>query len=99
MTIDQRSPGDAVRALVMKQLNLSTHGYHLGPEDNLWDLGMTSLTCLGILLSVEDEFGLELPEDALKESTFRTLTTISAAVEAARMPEAGATAPGIKPRT
>jgi acyl carrier protein len=99
MTIDQRSTADTVRALVVQQLNLSAHGDQPDPEDNLWDLGMTSLTCLGLLLSVEDAFGVELPEDALKESTFRTLTTISAAIEAARMSEAGATAPDIKPRT
>jgi acyl carrier protein len=55
---------------------------------------MTSLTCLGLLLSVEDTFRVELPEDALKESTFRTLTTISAAVEAARMSAARSMVPG-----
>jgi acyl carrier protein len=73
----------AVRARVVQQLNLQAPGDQPGPEDDLWDLGMTSLTCLGLLLSVEDAFGVQLPEDALKESTFRTLATISAAVEAA----------------
>ena len=99
MTIDQRSTLDIVRALVVQQLNLSARGDQPDPGDNLWDLGMTSLTCLGLLLSVEDAFGVELPEDALKEPTFRTLTSISAVIEEARMLRAGATAPGITPQT
>jgi acyl carrier protein len=82
----------AIRALVVRQLNLQPLGDRPGPEDDLWALGMTSLTCLGLLLSVEDAFGVQLPEDALKESTFRTLTTISAAVEAARMPTSSSAA-------
>jgi acyl carrier protein len=94
MTIDQGSTVGILRALVVQQLNLSAHGNQPGLEDNLWDLGMTSLTCLGLLLSVEDTFRVELPEDALKESTFRTLTTISAAVEAARMSAARSMVPG-----
>jgi acyl carrier protein len=94
MTIDQGSTVGTVRALVVQQLNLAAHSDQPGTEENLWNLGMTSLTCLGLLLSVEDTFRVELPQDALKESTFRTLTTISAAVEAARMPAAQATAPG-----
>lgn len=98
MTIDQRSSVGSVRALVAQQLNLPPNGDQPGPDDNLWDLGMTSLTCLGLLLSVEDAFGVELPEDALKESTFRTLATISAAIEQARTPRAGATVPGSTPR-
>lgn len=97
MTTHQRSTVDTVRALVVEQLNLSAHGDQPAPEDDLWDLGMTSLTCLGLLLSVEDAFRVELPENALKESTFRTLSTISAAVEEARM--YGATAAGITPQT
>jgi acyl carrier protein len=98
MAIDQRSTIDSVRALVVQQLNLPAHGGQPGPQENLWNLGMTSLTCLGLLLSVEDAFGVALPETALKESTFRTLATISAAIEEARMPGEGATAQRITPR-
>ena len=80
----QPSVADTVRSLVTKQLNLNGYSQDLRPDDNLWHLGMTSLTCLGLMLSIEDTFEIELPEEALKESTFRSINTISAAVESSR---------------
>ncbi|RSM57996.1 acyl carrier protein [Actinoplanes sp. ATCC 53533] len=80
----QPSVADTVRSLVTKQLNLNGYSQDLRPDDNLWSLGMTSLTCLGLMLSIEDTFEIELPEEALKEATFRSISTISAAVESSR---------------
>lgn len=80
----QPSVADTVRSLVTKQLNLNGYSQDLRPDDNLWSLGMTSLTCLGLMLSIEDTFEIELPEEALKEATFRSINTISAAVESSR---------------
>ncbi|WP_067171323.1 phosphopantetheine-binding protein [Microtetraspora niveoalba] len=84
MTVSQEPVAETVRLIVDKQLNLSAHGYEFGADDDLWALGMTSLTCMGLMLAVEDTFRIELPEEALKEGTFRTVGTITAAVEAAR---------------
>jgi acyl carrier protein len=84
MTTSQQSTTDTVRRLVDQQLNFTAHAYDLGPDDDLWRLGMTSLTCLGLMLAVEDTLGIEFPEDALKQSTFRTVNTITAAVDGAR---------------
>ncbi|WP_212846520.1 phosphopantetheine-binding protein [Actinoplanes ianthinogenes] len=67
-----------------KQLNLNGYSQDLRPDDDLWNLGMTSLTCLGLMLSIEDTFEIELPDEALKEATFRSINTISAAVESSR---------------
>jgi acyl carrier protein len=44
---------------------------------------MTSLTCLGLMLAIEDTLSIEFPEAALKEGTFRTVNTITAAVDTA----------------
>lgn len=80
----QPSVADTVRSLVTKQLNLNGYSQDLRPDDDLWSLGMTSLTCLGLMLSIEDTFEIELPEEALKEATFHSINTISAAVESSR---------------
>ena len=85
MTTSQYSTIDTVRRLVDQQLNLTAHGYELAPDDDLWHLGMTSLTCLGLMLAIEDTVGVEFPEDALKESTFRTVNMITEAIDAARV--------------
>ncbi|MEV0260068.1 phosphopantetheine-binding protein [Streptomyces sp. NPDC050617] len=79
---DSSTPG-IVRKLIDQQLNFAAHDVELKDDDNLWDLGMTSLTCLGLMLSIEESFGIELPEEVLKESTFRTVESITAAVDAA----------------
>jgi len=86
MTTSEPSIEDTVRKIVEQQLNLAAHGRELGSDDNLWDLGMTSLTCLGLMLNLEDELGVELPEDLLKESTFRSVGAIVAAVDSVREP-------------
>ncbi|MEC3974235.1 phosphopantetheine-binding protein [Amycolatopsis sp. H20-H5] len=85
MTTSQTAIEDAVRKVIEQQLNLAVHGHDLGPEDCLWDMGMTSVTCLGLMLNLEDTLDVELPESLLKESTFRSLSSIVAAVESARV--------------
>lgn len=84
MPVSQPAVADTVRRLVMEQLNLNGYGHELRPDEDLWRLGMTSLTCLGLMLSIEDTFEIELPEEALRNSTFRSIDTISAAVESSR---------------
>lgn len=84
MPVTQPSVADTVRRLVMKQLNLKGSGHEPRPDEDLWRWGMTSLTCLGLMLSIEDTFEIELPEDALQQSTFRSINSISAAVESSR---------------
>nr|WP_062341154.1 phosphopantetheine-binding protein [Herbidospora sakaeratensis] len=83
MTISQESTTEAVRALVDKHLNLTAHGFEFGVDDDLWNLGMTSLSCMGLMLTIEDTFQVELPEEALKEDTFRSVGSITAAVRSA----------------
>jgi acyl carrier protein len=84
MPVSQPSVADTVRRLVTEQLNLNGFGHELRPDEDLWRLGMTSLTCLGLMLSIEDTFEIELPEEALQDSTFRSINTISAAVKGSR---------------
>ncbi|GAA2682754.1 MULTISPECIES: phosphopantetheine-binding protein [Actinosynnema] len=81
---------EVVRALVDKQLNFAVHGFELKHDDDLWNLGMTSLTCLGLMLGIEDAFDVELPESLLKEDTFRSVDSITAAVDGALGGGAGA---------
>ncbi|MBS2539872.1 hypothetical protein KGQ20_44735 [Catenulispora sp. NF23] len=82
MTIAQQTTVAAVRTLVVQHLNLALPEGRPAEDDDLWKLGMTSLSCLGLMLAIEDEFDIELAQDALKEATFQNLATISAAVDA-----------------
>jgi acyl carrier protein len=84
MTTSRASTEETVRQVIQDQLHFTVNGTELGRDDNLWDMGMTSLTCLGLMLNTEDAFGIELPETLLKESTFRSISSIVAAVEGVR---------------
>lgn len=81
MTTPEPSIAETVWEIVDKQLKLSEHSHDLDPADDLWGLGMSSLNSVGLMLAIEDAFGIEFPEKLLNEATFRSVNTIVAAVE------------------
>ena len=50
----------------------------ISPEATLTELGLDSLTIVELLFDVEDEFGIEVPED---RATFETLAEAAALVD------------------
>jgi nodulation protein F len=52
-------------------------------EDELEQLGLDSLGTVRLLATLEDIFDLEIPEEALHESTFRTVDSLWQIVRAA----------------
>lgn len=93
MTEPQAALVDAVLDIVDKQLKFTEHGYALGPQDSLWDLGMTSLNTVGLMLAVEDAFAIEFPDELLNERSFHSVASIAKAIESvrARVPDAAGT--------
>ena len=50
----------------------------ISPEASLTELGLDSLTIVELLFDVEDEFGIEIPEE---RATFKTLAEAAALVD------------------
>ena len=50
----------------------------ISPEATLTELGLDSLTIVELLFEVEDEFGIEVPEE---RATFQTLAEAAALVD------------------
>ncbi len=50
----------------------------ISPDATLTELGLDSLTIVELLFDVEDEFGIEVPEDRV---TFQTLAEAAALVD------------------
>jgi acyl carrier protein len=48
----------------------------LAPDTLLADLGLDSLSTVGLLVDVEDFFCVQLPDDALTPDTFATATSL-----------------------
>ncbi|MGH2959459.1 MAG: phosphopantetheine-binding protein [Solirubrobacterales bacterium] len=49
-------------------------------DDDLFAAGMQSLDCVRILVAVEDEFEIELPNDRIDRSIFSSVTNLTAVV-------------------
>ena len=82
--LDSRSnsPGNRVvdvvqRLLVERSINRPVH-----PNDDLRTIGLTSLDMVNLMLSVEAEFDLEIPEVDITPANFRSISTISTLINA-----------------
>jgi acyl carrier protein len=52
------------------------------PEENLRDAGLTSLDMVNLMLSIEAEFGIEIPQSAMTPDNFDSIRAIEALVSA-----------------
>lgn len=48
---------------------------------DLYDLGLSSLTTVNIMLAIEDEFDIEFPDNRLARQTFSSVESLSDVVE------------------
>ena len=64
------------------------------PNDDLREIGLTSLDMVDLVLSVESEFNVRIPEAAITPANFRSIATIDALIRfAARLTDAKAAGP------
>ena len=54
------------------------------PESDLRDVGLTSLDMVALVLSVEAEFDLTIPESQITPANFRSIASINALVVSLR---------------
>jgi acyl carrier protein len=52
----------------------------ISDDDDLFAAGMQSLDCVRILVAVEDEFEIEIPNDRIDRSIFSSVSNLSATV-------------------
>lgn len=50
-------------------------------QANLYELGLTSLASVNIMLALEDAFDIEFPDEVLKKGTFASVRNIEQVVE------------------
>ena len=70
--------GDVVGAMLAKR---SIHTA-AAPDQNLRDAGLTSLDMVNLMLAVEAEFDLEIPQAEMTPENFRSIETIETLVGA-----------------
>jgi acyl carrier protein len=76
------SPEDRVRVVVQRLLTQRAVEQRVGPHDDLRQAGLTSLDMINLVLSIEAEFDVMVPEDSIDPANFRTIDAIGRLVTA-----------------
>lgn len=58
----------------------------LGPDDDLYQAGMSSHASVNVMLALEEAFDVEFPDELLTRSVFETINSIASAVDGLREP-------------
>jgi acyl carrier protein len=61
-----------VEALIVKRGGMAP----VAADLNLGDAGLTSLDMVGLMLAIEDAFGIEIPQRRMTPASFRTVAAI-----------------------
>ena len=80
MTSETDDVVDAILSIVAAYGNLSIEMSSLSYDEDLFRAGMTSYASVQVMLELERRFGIEFPEDMLRQSTFESVSSIRSAV-------------------
>jgi acyl carrier protein len=81
-TLSGGSPEARVAGVVRKLLTERSLSPAIEPADDLRVAGLTSLDMISLVLAVEAEFGLLVPETQIKPDNFQSIAAISTLVSA-----------------
>lgn len=70
---------DQIRRVLADQGGLAVPIETLGDEDDLFAAGLTSFGVVNVLLALEEELGVEVPEGLLRKATFQTVGAMATA--------------------
>jgi acyl carrier protein len=74
------SPADRVADLIQRIFTRHSLTFPSSYDDDLRDLGLSSLDMVNVVLSVESEFNVTIPDAEITPTRFRSISTISALV-------------------
>ena len=83
-TNGEAASNDDVAQLVRRILEERSINAAVLPESDLRDVGLTSLDMVALVLSVEAEFNLTIPEAHITPNNFRSISSINALVVSLR---------------
>jgi acyl carrier protein len=70
-----------IRQILEAHGRLGTGVAGLKEDDDLYQKGLSSHASVNVMLAIEDEFGIEIPEALLTRATFRSIGSIRETVE------------------
>ncbi|HEY2379379.1 MAG TPA: phosphopantetheine-binding protein [Gemmatimonadaceae bacterium] len=77
---------DRIAGVVRRLLAEHSVDRAIGPDEDLRQAGLSSLDMVSLVLSIEEEFDLMVPEVSIMPSNFRSIAAIGRLVESLRKP-------------
>ncbi|MGA8612004.1 MAG: phosphopantetheine-binding protein [Xanthobacteraceae bacterium] len=78
--LDRSGPTERVAMLVRTMLAKRSIERPAGYDDDLSESGLSSLDLVNLMLAVESEFGLTIPERDMRPTNFRSIARIDALI-------------------
>jgi acyl carrier protein len=72
---------DRIRDVLAAHGGMKVDPREVDDQADLYELGLTSLASVNVMLALEDVFGVEFPEEVVKKSTFASVRNIEQVVE------------------
>jgi acyl carrier protein len=73
---------DRIRSVVARLLARRSVSSTLTPDSNLRDSGLTSLDMVTLMLAIECEYDITIPQDAMTPENFKSIRSIDSLVMA-----------------
>ena len=84
MAMVDLSPRERIAAVVRRLLSERSITRTFTAQEELRDVGLTSLDMVNLVLAVESELGVAIPETEITPANFRSVATIEALVAGLR---------------
>lgn len=81
---------EQIRDILRSQGKMTVASSAIGPADDLYALGLSSLATVNVMLEIEARFDVAFPDDALNRATFQTLGALAGLVRRLRSEAAAA---------
>ena len=72
---------DQIRDVVLQHSRLSCDPVKVTADANLYELGLTSLTTVNLMLALEEHFDVEFPQHMLSRKTFESIRVLGECIE------------------
>lgn len=71
---------DRIREILSKVARLQLSVSDLGPDDDLYAVGLSSLASVNVMLAIEEEFDVEFPDELLTRRSFQSISSLTSVV-------------------
>ena len=72
---------DQIRDVLAAHGRMAVNPREVDDQADLYKLGLTSTASVNVILALEEAFGVEFPDEALKKTTFASVRNIEQVVE------------------